>query len=181
MKTTLKLAGPKVISLKTFHDDRGFFLERYQQERFVSYGLPPVFVQDNHSRSKPGVIRGMHYQHSPGQGKLVGVIRGKIWDVIVDLRHDSETYGQWDSLELSDENGLLLWVPAGFAHGFCTLGTEDADVIYKVDVPYSPTTEGGISYADPDLKISWPVSNPLVSSKDKILPSFADYQKKPVF
>jgi dTDP-4-dehydrorhamnose 3,5-epimerase len=177
----MKFSGPKLIELKIFNDDRGFFTERYQEARFKDLGLPESFVQDNHSRSKPGVIRGLHYQHSPSQGKLVGVIRGRIWDVIVDIRKDSPTYGQWDSVELSDENGLLLWVPGGFAHGFCVLGSEDADVIYKVNVPYSPKTEGGITYSDPTLQIQWPVKNPIVSSKDQILSSFADYQKNPMF
>ena len=181
MVKDLSLGGAKLIQLKIFPDDRGFFVERYQQDRMAGMGLPKQFIQDNHSRSKPGVIRGLHYQHSPGQGKLVGALRGKIWDVIVDIRKDSPTYGKWEGFELSDENGLLLWVPAGFAHGFCVLGNESADVIYKVDAPYSPGNEGGLHYADPDLKISWPIQNPVVSSKDLVLGYFSDYQKNPVF
>jgi dTDP-4-dehydrorhamnose 3,5-epimerase len=140
------------------------------------------FIQDNHSRSKPGVIRGLHYQVNPSQGKLVGVIRGKIWDVVVDLRKDSPTYGKWEGVELSDENGRLLWVPPGFAHGFCVLGQEDADVMYKVDAPYSPKTEGGIRFDDPDLKIEWPVKDgAIVSPKDRVLPGFAEYAQNPLF
>jgi dTDP-4-dehydrorhamnose 3,5-epimerase len=181
MSKKLNLAGLILVELKLYSDERGFFTERYQKERFQDLGVPANFIQDNHSRSKTGVIRGLHYQHSPSQGKLVGVIRGKIWDVVVDIRKDSPTYGKWESVELSDENGLVLWVPGGFAHGFCVLGNEDADVIYKVDTPYSPKTEGGISFSDPDLKIHWPVSNPIVSGKDQILSSFADYQKNPFF
>ncbi len=175
------LAGLKLIELKQYPDDRGFFMERYVQERFQGYGLPAQFVQDNHSRSKPGVIRGLHYQTNPAQGKLVGVIRGKIWDVAVDLRKDSPTYGKWEAYELSDENSRLLWIPAGFAHGFCVLGNEDADVMYKVDAPYSPKTEGGICYSDPELKITWPVQNPIVSGKDQQLPGFKEYSQHPLF
>jgi dTDP-4-dehydrorhamnose 3,5-epimerase len=176
-----RLSGLKLIELKIYGDDRGFFTERYVAERFIAYGLPERFIQDNHSRSKPGVIRGLHYQADPAQGKLVGVIRGKIWDVAVDLRKDSPTFGQWEAFELSDENGRLLWIPAGFAHGFCVLGNEDADVMYKVDAAYSPKTEGGILYSDPDLKIDWPDKDPIVSGKDKVLPGFASYSKNPLF
>jgi dTDP-4-dehydrorhamnose 3,5-epimerase len=181
----MKLAGLQLIQLKLHRDDRGYFVERHKEAWSKEYGLP-IFVQDNHSRSKPGVVRGLHYQSAPAaQGKLVGVIRGAIWDVAVDLRKDSPTYGQWEGFELSAENGRLLWLPAGFAHGFCVIGDEDADVTYKVDAPYSAATEGGIRWDDPTLKIEWPLSQmgakPLVSGKDQILPTFADYQKKPVF
>lgn len=178
---SLKLAGLKLIELKLFHDERGFFTERFQENRFQELGISGPFVQDNHSRSKPNVIRGLHYQHSPAQGKCVGVIRGRIWDVVVDLRQKSPTYGQWEAVELSDENGLSLWIPEGFAHGFCVLGSEPADVIYKVNAPYSPKTEGGLYYADADLSIDWPVSSPLVSEKDQKLQSLAAYKKNPVF
>ena len=181
MTESPKLAGLKIIPLKIFHDERGFFLERYQQERFAALDLPRNFVQDNHSRSKPSVIRGLHYQHSPAQGKLVGVIRGKIWDVVVDIRKDSPTFGEHQAFELDDQSGIMLWVPGGFAHGFCVLGDGDADVIYKVDVPYSSLNEGGIAYNDPDLQIAWPVKYPIVSSKDQVLPSFKDYAKRAVF
>jgi dTDP-4-dehydrorhamnose 3,5-epimerase len=181
MTPSPKISGLKLVELKIFPDNRGFFTERYHQERFTNLGIAGTFVQDNHSRSKPGVIRGLHYQHSPAQGKLVSVIRGKIWDVAVDLRKGSPTFGQWESFELSDENGLVLWIPGGFAHGFCALGNEDADVMYKVDTPYSPQNEGGISYADPDLAIRWPIQSPIVSPKDQVLPSFKDYCRTPVF
>lgn len=127
------------------------------------------------------MIRGLHLQHSPAQGKLVGVIRGKIWDVAVDLRKDSVTYGRWEAVELSDENGRLLWIPEGFAHGFCVLGNEPADVIYKVNAPYTPQNEMGIHYADSDLNIQWPIQNPILNSKDQLLGSFQDYQKHPLF
>ena len=181
MVQDLSLSGLKLISLKVFRDERGYFVERYQKERFAGYGLPSEFFQDNHSRSSPGVIRGLHYQHSPNQGKLVGCLRGKIWDVAVDIRKDSPTFGKWEAVELSDENGKLLWVPPGFAHGFCVLGVEDADVMYKVDYPYSPKTEGGIVYDDVELNIPWPVQHPVVSLKDEALQTFKQYRENPIF
>ena len=181
MVKELSLAGLKLITLKIYHDERGFFVERYQQTRMQEYGLPSQFIQDNHSRSKPGVIRGLHFQHNPGQGKLVGVLRGRVLDVAIDIRKDSLTYGKWEAVELSDLNGQILWIPPGFAHGFCVLGDEPADVMYKVDSPYSPGNEGGIHYADPSLNITWPIASPIVSEKDKALGSFLDYQKNPVF
>jgi dTDP-4-dehydrorhamnose 3,5-epimerase len=177
----LSMSGLKLIQLKIFSDERGYFVERYQKDRFKAYGLPENFYQDNHSLSKPGVIRGLHYQHSPNQGKLVGCIRGRIWDVVVDIRKNSPTFGKWEGIELSAKNGKLLWVPPGFAHGFCVLGDEEADVMYKVDQPYSPKTEGGIVYSDPTLAIEWPIKNALVSGKDKILPTFSAYTNSPVF
>jgi dTDP-4-dehydrorhamnose 3,5-epimerase len=170
----LSIQGLKVISLKIFNDDRGFFVERYKLDRFSEHGLPP-FVQDNHSRSKPRVIRGLHYQTNPGQGKLVGVIRGRIWDVAVDLRRDSPTFGKWEALELNDTDGNLLWIPSGFAHGFCVLGSEDADVFYKVDSLYNAKGEGGVRFDDPDLKINWPVSNPIVSPRDRVMPLLSEF------
>jgi dTDP-4-dehydrorhamnose 3,5-epimerase len=135
-------------------------------------------VQDNHSLSKPGVLRGLHFQTQPSQGKLVGCSRGRIWDVAVDLRPHSQSYGKWYSAELSAENGRLLWIPSGFAHGFCVLGDEPADVQYKVDAFYNPKMEFGIRWDDPDLQIPWPIKNPIVSERDSALPSFADYRVK---
>lgn len=173
----LSIQGLKVISLRIFNDDRGFFVERYKLDRFSEHGLPP-FVQDNHSRSKPGVIRGLHYQTNPGQGKLVGVIRGRIWDVAVDLRRGSPTFGKWEALELNDTNGNLLWIPPGFAHGFCVLGSEDADVFYKVDSLYNAKGEGGIRFDDPGLKINWPVSDPIVSVRDRAMPSLSEFLRQ---
>src|ERR1700727_1514521 len=132
------LDGLKVIELDVHGDPRGFFVERFHIKRFAEAGLPHIFMQDNHSRSAPGILRGLHYQFSPPQGKLVGAIAGRIWDVAVDVRPDSPTYGQHFTIELSDENATLLWVPAGFAHGFCVIGDVPADVIYKVTAPYGP-------------------------------------------
>jgi dTDP-4-dehydrorhamnose 3,5-epimerase len=179
--TPLKIAGLLLVTLRVHRDARGYFVERFQADKFAKHGLPTTFAQDNHSRSLPGVLRGLHYQGNPGQGKLVGVIRGRIWDVVVDLRAGSPTFGQSYGIELNDENGLQLWVPAGFAHGFCVLGDGPADVLYKVDAPYNPRGEGGIHWEDPDLAIAWPLSEPIVSGRDDELGSFAAYKLKPVF
>ena len=165
--TPVKPHGLVVIELDVHKDSRGFFVERFNQEKFSQLDLPCNFVQDNHSRSAPGVLRGLHYQFDPPQGKLVGVTRGRIWDVAVDIRKDSSTYGQHFSIELTEDNGKLFWIPAGFAHGFCVLGDEPADVLYKVDQPYNQKGEGGLLWSDPDLKIKWPIENPLLSDKDK--------------
>lgn len=175
----LELQGAALVQLMLHGDARGFFVERYQAEKFHAAGIAAQFIQDNHSRSGPGVLRGLHYQTNPAQGKLVGVVRGRIWDVIADIRPDSPTFGQSFAAELSDMNGQLLWVPPGFAHGFCVLGDEPADVYYKVDAPYTPATEGGIRWNDPDLNITWPVQNPTVSNRDKTLQSFAEYKANP--
>lgn len=175
INTTIK--DLKVIELDIYHDDRGFFVERYNEAKFHELGLPTQFLQDNFSQSAPRVIRGLHYQNNPSQAKLVGCTRGKILDVAVDIRKDSPTFGQYFSIELSPENGKLLYIPAGFAHGFCVLGDEVADVSYKVDNFYSKEGDGGIIYNDPDLNINWPISNPIISQKDQILQSFAQYSK----
>ena len=177
--TSLELAGLKLIELDVHGDSRGFFVERFNQARFQEAGLPTHFVQDNHSRSAPGVLRGLHYQTHPQQGKLVSAARGRIWDIALDIRRDSPTYGQHYGVELSDMNGKLLWIPPGFAHGFCVLGDEPADVFYKVDELYNPKSEGGILWNDPELKIQWPIQNPIISAKDVKLPRFSTYQKSP--
>jgi dTDP-4-dehydrorhamnose 3,5-epimerase len=175
------LSGLKLVQLKLIGDSRGFFIERFNATAFAAAGLPTEFVQDNHSRSTPNILRGLHAQHTPPQGKLVGCVRGRIWDVAVDIRAHSSTFGQHYGVELSDTNGKLLWVPGGFAHGFCVLGDEPADVFYKVTATYSPATEVGIHYADAALNIPWPIENPQTSERDKALPSFAEYKKNPVF
>jgi len=177
--TDLPISGLKLIELQLFHDSRGFFVERFNFKRFADAGLPTEFVQDNHSRSVAGVVRGLHYQTGPTQSKYVGVLRGKIWDIAVDLRPKSPTFGKYHAEELSDTNGKLLWIPAGFAHGFCVLGEESADVMYKVNNLYSPTGDGGIRWNDPELNIPWPVKNAIVSDKDQKLQSFAEYRAKP--
>jgi dTDP-4-dehydrorhamnose 3,5-epimerase len=171
----LELSGLLLVELPVYADERGFFVERFHSERFAASGLPAAFVQDNHSRSLPGVLRGLHYQACPAQGKLVGVVRGCVWDVAVDIRPDSPTRGRWAAAELSGENGRLLWIPVGFAHGFCVLGNEPADMVYKLDAPYNPAGEGGIHWADPELAIPWPVVSPVVSRRDDSLPGWEQF------
>jgi dTDP-4-dehydrorhamnose 3,5-epimerase len=172
------LPGLVLIELKIHRDDRGFFVERFQEASFKDHNLPTHFVQDNHSRSMPGVLRGLHWQIKPAQAKLVHVIRGRIWDVAVDIRPDSATFGQFFGTELSDENGRALFIPGGFAHGFCVLGNEFADVVYKVDGAYNPAGERGLHWADPYVGIPWPVKSPMVSERDRRLPSWADFFQK---
>ncbi len=170
------IEGLKVVELAVHGDARGFFVERFHKERFQEAGLPHEFMQDNHSRSAPGVLRGLHYQFTPPQGKLVGVTRGRVWDVAVDIRPESPTFGQYYGVELSDQNGRLFWMPAGFAHGFCVLGDEPVDMLYKVTGLYNQKGEGGIMYNDPEIAITWPIENPTISARDQALPSFATYK-----
>lgn len=181
----LEIDGLVLIELKLHGDPRGFFVERFHADRFAAAGLPTQFAQDNHSRSAPGVLRGLHYQHTPAQGKLVGCIRGRIWDVAVDVRPNSPTLGQSFGCELSDMNGKLLWIPPGFAHGFCVLGDEPADVLYKVTQPYNPAGEGGIKWDDADLAVPWPLKDlpggkPTISQRDQNGMAFASYRQNPV-
>jgi len=173
------LNGLKLIQLDVFKDDRGFFAERFSEKKFEAIGLPTNFVQDNFSHSAAGVIRGLHFQKAPDQAKLVGCTNGKILDVAVDIRKDSKSFGEYFSVELSGDNGLMLYIPAGFAHGFAAM--LDADVMYKVDGIYNRLGEGGIRYDDPALNIEWGVKYANVSPKDKELPSWKDYLKAPVF
>jgi len=175
----LPIDGLVLIRLRLHGDARGFFTERYKRSNFADAGLPTEFVQDNHSRSAPGVLRGLHYQYSPAQGKLVGVMRGKIWDVAVDLRPESPTFGRSYGTELSDVNGTLLWIPVGFAHGYCVVGDEVADVLYKATAEYNAESEGGILWDDPDLAIEWPIPDPLLSDRDMRLRTFAEYCADP--
>ncbi len=174
--TNTPILDLKIIQLDIHRDERGFFVERFNQKSFADLGLPTEYFQDNFSYSLPNVIRGLHYQNNPTQAKVVGCVRGRIWDVAVDIRRDSPTFGQHFGIELSGENGKLLYIPAGFAHGFCVLGDESADVAYKVDNPYSKAGDGGIAFDDPDLAIDWPIKNPIVSNKDKALQSFKNYK-----
>jgi len=163
---------PGVISIETkiFKDDRGFFTESYKQSDFLTAGITDPFVQDNFSFSVQGVLRGLHFQKEPyAQGKLVMVSKGEIYDVAVDIRKNAPTYGQWIGMTLSGENGRLLYIPAGFAHGFCVLSPE-AYVTYKVTAEYNPALDRGIIWNDPDIGIVWPVEAPLLSAKDAGLP-----------
>jgi dTDP-4-dehydrorhamnose 3,5-epimerase len=165
---TFEIQGPLLIQLKCFTDDRGFFVERFNEEKFKAAGLPYKFVQDNFSRSKHRVLRGLHYQLSPPQGKLVSCTRGSIFDVAVDIRKTSSTFGKHVSVELHGDSPALFWIPAGFAHGFCVTSNEGADVSYKVDNPWSPTTEGCVDWASTEINIQWPIANPILSDKDRI-------------
>jgi len=163
-----------LIEPKRFEDERGFFAEIYKLSEFSANGISPTFVQDNHSHSVEGVLRGLHYQKDPSaQGKLVSVIKGRIFDVGVDIRRGSPTYGEWVGAILSHEDGRMLYIPPGFAHGFCVLSSE-ADVIYKVTTEYAPKLDRGIVWNDPMIGIQWPISDPILSSKDAGLPSLEE-------
>ncbi|MFD1139454.1 dTDP-4-dehydrorhamnose 3,5-epimerase [Paenibacillus urinalis] len=173
--TPLHLQGAILIEPKVHGDNRGFFMESYNEEVFHRNGINHQFIQDNHSLSaEPGVLRGLHYQLNPkAQTKLVRVIAGAIYDVIVDVRKKSPTFGQWVGVILSEHNKRQLLVPKGFAHGFCTL-VPNTQVIYKVDEYYSPENDRGILWNDPALNIDWPVSHPVLSDKDQKHPVLAD-------
>jgi dTDP-4-dehydrorhamnose 3,5-epimerase len=163
-----RLEGPLLIEPDAFEDARGFFLETYTARRYAEAGVDVPFVQDNHSRSEQGTIRGLHYQAGPGQAKLVSVIRGRVWDVVVDIRTGSPTYGEWEAFDLDDTTHRQVFVPVGFAHGFCTLS--EADVIYKVSRYYDARRERGIAWNDPQLAIAWPTTRPLLSDRDRSNP-----------
>ncbi len=172
---TTSLPGVLIITPRVFRDARGFFLESYNQERFQERGIHTVFVQDNHSRSVRGTLRGLHFQLPPAeQVKLVRVVRGRIWDVAVDIRVGSPTFGRWVGVELSAENFRQIYIPAGFAHGFCVL-SEEAEVLYKASHVYSPAHERGIVWNDAALGISWPTAEPLLSERDRSLGTLGDY------
>jgi len=166
----MDIPGLVLIEPKVFGDDRGFFLEIYKHSEFINAGVVEHFVQDNFSRSAKGVLRGLHYQKDPrAQGKLVRCMKGSIFDVAVDIRKGSPTYARWVGQELSERNNLMLYVPAGFAHGFLTL-SETAEVLYKCTAEYSPADDRGIIWSDPDINIAWGAKAPLLSAKDGLLP-----------
>jgi dTDP-4-dehydrorhamnose 3,5-epimerase len=172
-----KLKDCVIIEPKVFGDERGFFLETFQADRYADLaGIILPFVQDNHSRSSKGVLRGLHFQKTKPQGKLVRVVRGEVYDVAVDIRSDSPTYGQWEAVILSEENKTQFWVPPGFAHGFVVL-SETADFEYKCTDYYDPSDEGSLLWNDPDLNIPWPIDNPKLSEKDANAPLLADLKK----
>jgi dTDP-4-dehydrorhamnose 3,5-epimerase len=160
------IAGVKVIESPRFEDSRGFFIERAKAQVLQSQGIQTAFVQLNHSRSLPNVLRGLHAQQNPAQAKMVGCVRGKVFDVAVDVRRGSPTYGKWFGMELSGENGKMMYVPEGCLHGFCVLGEEPADVIYQVSGYYTPEGEYGARFDDPFFNVAWPIQNPIVSDKD---------------
>jgi len=169
--TFKKLTIPEVILVeaKAFLDDRGFFMESFKESNFIKNGIKTTFVQDNFSRSTKGVLRGLHYQKNPkAQAKLVTVLRGEVFDVVIDVRKGSPTYGKWVSEVLSEQNHKLLYIPEGFAHGYCVL-SEEADIFYKVNQEYSPEHDGGFIWNDPEISIKWPIDNPIISEKDQKL------------
>ena len=162
-----KLQDCIIVEPKVFGDDRGFFLENFNKQRYLEEaGISEEFVQDNHSRSARGVLRGLHFQKTKPQGKLVRVVRGEVYDVAVDIRKGSATFGKWEGVILSEENKKQFWVPPGFAHGFVVL-SDTADFEYKCTDYYDPSDEGSILWSDPDLNIPWPIANPVLSTKDK--------------
>ena len=168
-----RIDGLVLLEPQVHGDERGFLLESFSDEAWRELGAGGVFVQDNHSRSRRGILRGLHFQTSPGQAKLVRCLRGRIWDVAVDLRRDSPTFGQWEGHELDDERHRQLFVPVGFAHGFCVL-SEVADVHYKLTSLYDPATEAGIAWDDPDVAVDWPLADPQVSERDRSAPRLAE-------
>ena len=172
--TSLSIPGVTLVEPKTFFDERGYFFESFKSSDFQKAGLPTLFVQDNFSFSKKGVIRGLHYQQSPkAQGKLISVIKGRAWDVAVDIRQDSETFLKWVALELDDQNHAMLYIPPGFAHGFLAL-SDEVLLLYKCTNEYDPQADRGIRWDDPDIVIQWPIKKPILSVKDRQLPYVQD-------
>jgi len=170
------IEGLLIIKPDVYEDQRGYFFESYNEEKFRQLGIDVKFLQDNESKSGKGVLRGLHFQVPPyEQGKLVRVIKGAVLDVAVDLRKTSPTYGQWASTELSEKNKWMYWIPAGFAHGFLTL-EENTIFFYKCTQVYNRETERGIAWDDPDLNIQWGINNPLVSEKDTVAQRFVEFK-----
>jgi dTDP-4-dehydrorhamnose 3,5-epimerase len=167
------LAGVRLLKPRIFRDARGVFRETWRQDAYAAAGVGPAFVQDNASTSAAGVVRGLHFQHPQGQGKLVSVLRGMVWDVAVDVRRGSPTFGRWTGHELSDDNGHQLWIPAGFAHGFAAL-TDGAVVAYRCTRYYDPEAEGTVRWDDPAIGISWPVADARLSERDAAAPLLAE-------
>lgn len=166
-----------IIEPTVFGDDRGFFLETFHLERYASLaGINEVFVQDNHSRSSKNVLRGLHYQINNPQGKLVSVIRGEVYDVAVDIRPESPSFGKWEGVVLNEKNKRQFWVPPGFAHGFVVL-SDSADFVYKCTNFYDSSDEGSILWNDPYLNIKWPINTPVLSEKDRNAQKFIDFNQ----
>ena len=164
-----------IIKPDVFLDERGYFFEAYNKERFAALGLNLNFVQDNESKSMKGVLRGLHFQKEPyAQGKLVRVVKGAVMDVAVDIRKGSPTFGQWESVVLTEDNKFMYWIPEGFAHGFVCL-EDDSVFTYKCTNVYNKASEGSIRWNDPDLNINWNIENPILSEKDKVSPMFREF------
>lgn len=168
-----KLPEVMIIEPKVFGDARGYFMETWNQDRYREHGIPTVFVQDNLSFSQKGVLRGLHFQNPNTQGKLVYVLQGEVFDVAVDIRQGSPTFGEWTGVSLSSENKRQFYIPEGFAHGFCVT-SETALFAYKCTELYQPKYEYGVSWQDRDLRIEWPIDKPLLSEKDQFYPSLKD-------
>ncbi|MEI6886363.1 MAG: dTDP-4-dehydrorhamnose 3,5-epimerase [Bacteroidota bacterium] len=169
------LEGLLIIKPDVFEDERGYFFESFNYEKFLNLGLDLKFLQDNESKSRRNVLRGLHFQSPPfAQGKLVRVMRGSVLDVAVDIRKNSPTYGKWESIVLSGQNKWMYWIPEGFAHGFATL-EDDTIFFYKCTKGFNKASEGSIFWNDPDLGIQWGMENPLISDKDKLSPNFKDF------
>lgn len=171
-----KLEGVLVIEPRVFGDERGFFYETFHAKRYKEMGIKEEFVQDNRSRSTGGVLRGLHFQKTKPQGKLVTVTHGEVFDVAIDLRPGSATFGQYEAILLTGENKIQFYIPPGFAHGFCVL-SDIADFQYKCTDFYDPSDEGGLIWNDTSVNIDWPIKNPILSDKDKILPSLDQITK----
>jgi dTDP-4-dehydrorhamnose 3,5-epimerase len=168
-----ELEGLVLLAPTVHGDERGFFVETFRADTATEHGVPTDFVQDNHSRSRRGTLRGIHFQTDPGQGKLVRVARGSVFDVAVDLRRGSPTFGQWEGVQLDDERGLMLYIPVGFGHGFCVT-SEVADFVYKCTNYYDPATEAGFRFDDPAVGIEWPDIDLLYSERDRTAPTLAE-------
>ncbi len=176
-----KIPGVLILTPKVHTDDRGFFLESYNKKEFEEIGIDAEFVQDNHSKSTQGVVRGLHFQKQFPQGKLIRATQGEVLDVIVDIRKGSPTYKEWISVLITEENKIQVWVPRGLAHGFSVL-SETAEFCYKVDEFYRPEDEGGIRWNDPELGIDWKVPSPELSDRDRGLPLLSDIEDRlPLF
>jgi dTDP-4-dehydrorhamnose 3,5-epimerase len=172
----LKLEGVTLVKPRIFPDGRGFFIETFKKSDFAAHGVPADFVQDNHSKSSKGVLRGLHYQRgAAAQGKLVRCVAGAILDVAVDVRKDSATFGKWVAAELTAANAHMLYVPTGFAHGFLVL-SDTAEITYKCTTEYAPKAEAGFRWNDPDVGVQWGIKEPLLSPKDAALPPLKDAQ-----
>lgn len=173
-----KIEGLLIIKPSVFIDERGYFYESYNKNNFAKLGVDADFVQDNESKSQKNVLRGLHFQNPPfGQGKLVRVVKGAVLDVAVDIRSGSPTYGQWEAVELTEENKVMYWIPAGFAHGFLTL-KDDTIFSYKCTNVYNKQSEGSIQWDDPDIGIQWNVENPILSEKDLSAPDFKSFKSQ---
>jgi dTDP-4-dehydrorhamnose 3,5-epimerase len=178
--TPTELEGVLILEPRLFADDRGFFMETFHAERYRAAGVPTSFVQDNFSRSVRDTLRGLHFQEPHAQGKLVQALSGRVIDVIVDVRRGSPTFRRWIAVELTGEHPKQVWIPPGYAHGFCVI-SESADFVYKCTTPYAPEAERSIRWDDPELAITWPVSAPRLSKKDAAAPRLAEATVLPVY